>query len=298
MHRLGEAGPGESPDRQRLDRERLIFAHERSRELVVELAPGVGHAGMGPRDLDALLVAVVAAPGLAGQGLLGALEFLLGAAKELRGVDLPAVGQYREVGEAEVDTHGRVRFGQQVGAGLHDEAREVPSGGVLDHGHGGRGGRQCAGPADRHGTDLRQVELAARRDRPPGVRGEANGLPVVLARLEPRRRDTRPPAGALEGGEEVAVRGLQVPQRLLQHHRRHLAQPGALRCLLRLRQPLGQIGGLGERQTAGSRVLTSPKGIVEDDPGAPERLGQRRPLTSRRVQAEAVPQLHKNTPSA
>jgi hypothetical protein len=93
--------------------------------------------------------------------------------------------------------------------------------------------------------------------------------------------------------EEVPVRGIQIPQGLLQHHGRYLAEPTTLAGLLRVGgQQLRQVPGLGERRTLHTGGLTSAKRIVADHPRAPERPCQRGTLGTVRVQAEAVPELH------
>ena len=74
-------------------------------------------------------------------------------------------------------------------------------------------------------ADLRQPQPAVVKHREPGVLREPDGLAVVLARPEPGRGHRAALAFARDRGEEVAVRGVQIGQGLLQHHGRHLAQP-------------------------------------------------------------------------
>lgn len=258
---------------------------------MVELAPCVGHPHVSAGDLDAGLVPVLRSPGLAGQAALFPLEFLLGPAQEARGVDLRAVGEDREVPQAQVDADGGCHVGQRFRVGLHDEGREVSPGSVFDHGDRGRHGGETAGPRDPHVADLRQGQVPAGRDLPPGVRGEPYGLPVVLAGFEPGRSHAR--ALALQAVEEVPVCGIQVPEGLLEDDGGHLAQPCALFGELGLGdQQLGQVPGLRERLACGAGGLTGAKRIVVDHPRAPERPGQRGALRTVRIQAEAVPQLH------
>lgn len=178
---------------------------------MVKLAPCVGHPCVSAGDLDAGLRPVVAGLGLAGQASLFLLEFLLGAAQEARGVDLRALREDREVGQAKVDTDLSIRPGQGLlRGGLHDEAREISAGSVPDHGDRGRHGGKDARPSDPHIADFRQRQVPARGDLPPCVRGEPDGLPVVLAALEPGRVHAR--SLALEPIEEVPVRRIQIPQ--------------------------------------------------------------------------------------
>ncbi len=94
---------------------------------------------------------------------------------------------------------------------------------VTDDGSAGRG----AGPAHGHIADLRQPQPAVVEHCEPGVAGEADGLPIVLAGSEPGRGDGRAFACAGDRREEVAVSHVQVSECLLQHHRGHLAEPSS-----------------------------------------------------------------------
>ena len=143
--------------------------------------------------------------------------------------------------------------GSVPGSALDHEGREVPAGRVLDHGHGGRHGGQVAQPLHPHVADLRHRHVPARGDLPSGVGCEPYGLPMVLARLEPRRAHTRPLT--LQAVEEVPLGGIQVPQGLLQHDRRHLAEPRPPHRLLRLGdQQLGQVPVFGNASPAAREV--------------------------------------------
>ncbi len=259
---------------------------------MVELAARVGHLRMSAGDLQPGLVPVAGALLLAGEGALRLLQALLGPTQEARAVDLRPVGEDGEVPETEIDTHLGRGLGQHLfRAGLDDEAREIPARAVLDHRHRGRRRRQRARPLHLQVADLRQTQLLPRRDRPAGVRGEPHRLPGVLAGLVPGRAHAR--ALALQAGEEVPVRGVQVPQGLLKDDRRDLAEPGPLRGVLRLGdQLLRQVAGLRERHARVAGGLPRPECVVVDHPRAPERPCQRRALTGARVQAEAVPKLH------
>ena len=178
-------GAGEAVDRQVFHGDRLVVADQRRGELVVKVAPRVRHPRMRPGDLDPGLVPVPASLLLTRQSALRAPELLLRPPQEPRGGDLPAVGQHREMGQPEVDAHHRSGSGKRARRGLHDEAREVPARRVPDHGHAGRPGRQFPGPAHRYVPDLRQPQLPVRQHLEPGVGGEPDRLPVILAGLEP-----------------------------------------------------------------------------------------------------------------
>jgi putative transposase len=101
-----------------------------------------------------------------------------------------------------------------------------------------------------------------------------------------------PLAQRLAGFEEPPVRRVQVRDGLLENDGADLPEPrarrGALRCGERGRQV--RVGDV--RQPGRVRVLPCAQAVVEHDPGAPERAGQRGPLTRCRVQTVVVPELH------
>src|SRR5258707_14879528 len=99
---------------------------------MVKLAPRVGHPCVSAGDLDAGIRPVVAALGLARQASLFLLEFLLGAAQEARAVDIRAVREDGDVRQAKLDTDLTICPGQGlIRGGLHDEARDIPTGSVI-----------------------------------------------------------------------------------------------------------------------------------------------------------------------
>ena len=176
---------------------RVPPAPGRSGELVVELAARVGHLGVRAGDLQAGLLPVLGSLLLAGQFPLGLLQFLLRPAQEPWGVDLRPVGEDREVGEAQVDADRLAGAGHpggvRVWVGVDDEGGEVPSGRVFDHGDRGGLCGQGAGPLHLDRADLREVQPPGSGDRPAGIGGEADRLPVVLAGLEAGRTGLRAP---------------------------------------------------------------------------------------------------------
>jgi hypothetical protein len=138
------------------------------------------------------LVPVAAAFGFAAEAFLRFAELALGAAQELRAGDLAAIGQHREMGQAQVDARLGSHLRQHLIADLDDETGEVPPGSIPYHRHRRRHARQPPRPAHRHVPDLGQPQLAAGGDREPGVAGEPDGLPPVLARPEPGQPGLRP----------------------------------------------------------------------------------------------------------
>jgi hypothetical protein len=96
-----------------------------------------------------------------------------------------------------------------------------------------------------------------------------------------------------ECSEVVAVRSVQVRDRLLQHHGRHRTKP---------RPVLAQLGRGGDlleqrrvrdvRQAGLVGVLPQPQPVVVDHPGAAERSGELLPLRRRRVKAVPEPESH------
>src|SRR3954451_12529546 len=72
--------------------------------------------------LDASLVPVLRSLDPAEQAALFPLEFLLGPAQEARGVDLRAVGQNREVSQAQIARPGPVQRGERPVRSLDEGA--------------------------------------------------------------------------------------------------------------------------------------------------------------------------------
>jgi len=148
------------------------------------------------------------------------------------------------VRQPQVDPDLGISLRQRLGVDLDDERGEVPSGRVPDHRDRGGLRRQRPGPAHRHLPDLRQGQLPARRDPEPGVAGEPDRLPAILAGPKPQRGHLRPLSLARYRGEEVPVGGVQVGHGLLQHHRGHLGKPGTLGIFLRLGDDLAHQGSV------------------------------------------------------
>ena len=145
--------------------------------------------------------------------------------------------------------------GSGSGLGLHDEAREVPASSVHDHRHARR--------ADGRSRDQRTVTspIFGSRSFPPGVMAN-QALRVNRIACRPSLRD-RNRGGAIFGplrlpgdrGEEVPVRRVQVRERLLEHHGRHLGKPCPLRGALHLGQPGRQLRVGNVRQPGRVRIL-------------------------------------------
>src|SRR6516162_654294 len=106
-------------------------------------------------------------------------------------------------------------FGERTRLGLNDEAGEIPPSRVLDDGDRGWLGRQWPGPPHGHVPDLWQPQLAVGQHLEPGVGGEPDRLPVIFAGPESRLAHLWPLPGAVEGGEEVPIGGVQVLYGLL-----------------------------------------------------------------------------------
>ena len=82
------------------------------------------------------------------------------------------------------------------------------------------------------------------------------------------------------------------PFRLLEDHGGHVREPRSLRGRLHRGQPGRQLPVGDVRQTCLMRLLTDAEAVVEHDPGAAERPGERGALARRRVEAVVVPELH------
>ena len=169
-------------------------------------------------------------------------------------------------------------------AGLDHETSEVPPGRVLDHRHAG--GSDGRARDQRTGTSpiFGQAQLPARSDLEPGVGGEPDRLPAVLAGPEPRRpifgpfrlpRPRRRSSGTPRSGPLVPA---GAPPRTPR-------QPCSLRAGLRRGQPRGHLRVGEVRHPGRMRLLPGAQPVVEHDPCASERPGERGALTRRRVEA-------------
>src|SRR5437016_1987525 len=97
----------------------------------------------------------------------------------------PSDSTAKWVSEPQINAEHWPSCGQGTRVGLHNKAREVPVCGVFDHRDRGRLGWQRPGPPQRHVADLGQPQLTVGQYLEPGVGGEPDGLPMVLAGPEP-----------------------------------------------------------------------------------------------------------------
>ena len=297
VHGLGQAGPCEAGHREVFHIHRSVVADDLCGRLVVPVPAPVGHLGVLACDLDTGLGPVLRSLGLTGQLPLKAPELLLRPAQKARAVNFLAVGQDREGGQAEIETDFRRHLGKNIRLGIHDETEEVPAGAVFGDGQGRGCGRKPAGPPDLEVADLGHVHRAVAGEG-EGVGGEADRLPGVLLRLVAGRADPAALPLALDRVEEVPVGGIQVPQGLLQDHRRHLGQPGAFLGPLGLGEATpGQLGRLHIRQSRRVRFLQVAQAVIPHHSGAPERTRQRATLRNIRVDPVVVAELHTQEPT-
>ncbi len=205
---------------QILDYERLVLTHDSRRDLVQIVTPTVCDTRMDPSDSETRF-------GPVGRVLLLATQFALGFRQSsavsafMAGVgDLLARGQGKQGGQPHVDPDRPIGTGQWHNRGVLAQHGHKPTPGrVPRHCYRGRFARQSARPHDIEWfIHLRQEQFPR---TPPKARPRVLGTcPGLLPRLEMRI------PGAL--GPKVGERGLQVPQRLLQRHRRHLSQVGVV----------------------------------------------------------------------
>src|SRR5690606_11537334 len=182
MHALGQPGARQALDRQVLHVHRLVLADDLRGKLVCPVPARVGQLGVQLGDPGPGLGPVHAALLLAGQCLLRLAQAAFGSADETRIVDLPAVRQHGEMRQPQVYPNLARRLRERLAGDLYHEAREVPSGRVLDHRYRRRFGRQSTGPADFYLADLGHVQPPVWADA-EAVAGEAERLPGLLLRL-------------------------------------------------------------------------------------------------------------------
>jgi hypothetical protein len=226
---------------------------------------------------------------VAGDGALRPPEAALRPAQQARVLDPGAVVEDGERRQPQVDPALLVGGRQRRRRHVDHKGHEVPPGGVEPDATAARHGGQGAAPAQPDVPDLRQPDASG--GDPEAVAGEAHRLGSALGAVPGRAGAPPTPLGG-QAVEEVAVGPVQVVARLDEHHRGHLAQPGALHRALGLRDdpPLHRRVG-DERQAGPVRLPPHPEPVVVDHPGAAERLGQGDPLRPGGVRPVVVPEL-------
>ncbi len=278
--------PEHVPDGQILDHDRLVLTNESSGELVQEVPAPVGNSRVSPPDPESGLRPIrTVALGLAGEIPLGPGEaFPVLALVPRVGDPLPG-GERHQAGDTDVDTHGIVDRCGHGRAVVAQHGDEPASGRVLRHRHRRRGSarRQRTGPHDvQRIGHLRQGQPAV--PEPEAAGGVLGGTAGLLPGLE--RRVLRPLL------PEVAERPLQVPERLLQRHRRHLGEVGQLLGLLPPGQHRAGRVVVDPLPTQRPRLGTGRKRHVVDLANTPERAQQLGRLRIGRIEAVLERPLH------
>ncbi|SFR30045.1 hypothetical protein SAMN04488564_12634 [Lentzea waywayandensis] len=204
--------------REVFDHKRLILTHESSGDLVKMVGTPVGDPGVDTAELETSFGPVGAADLLSTQDSLGSCQ------PDPLAAPVPGIGdllpgrERQEMLKADVNAHDRVRGRQRSHAGVvTQQGNEPTSGSISRHGdcRGHRTFRQRSGPADvqRFGHLRQRQHTSAPTETRTCVLG-ARSRP--LTRLE----SWVPGASRPEVGE----RSLQMPERLLQRHRRDIVE--------------------------------------------------------------------------
>ncbi len=169
----------------------------------------------------------------------------------------------------------------------------------------GPGGNRRTGPGSVSSARAAAIPGRRRDDRrrdrqhrtpgePDGQEGRRTGeLPLMARTFAEVRRWSRLGSELFLKAADLDGTGLGVPQRLLQHHRRDLAQPVPLTGLLRLGEQRPRQDRRGrERLPDRPGPLPRRDRVVVHHPRAPERPGRRTALPRRRVETEGVPKPH------
>jgi hypothetical protein len=143
---------------------------------------------------------------------------------------------------------------------------------------------------------LRSGQRPTTRAKAEATAGESRSLPP-RSTFEPRRAHPCADPLPVPRVEEVFVRNVAVPQRLLQRHCRHARQPSTLRRSLCGRdEQLVKIGRPWKRQALTISSPTSGDRIVVNRPDTTERPCQSGTLWRGRVDPKSIPQQHPGSP--
>ncbi len=293
-HQLAEGGVGHRPREamvrhhalgaQVLRADGLVFARQRGRRLVQGVPPLVRNSLVHARHLDALPLPVSRPLLLAGQPSLLARELSLRLRQSPRVLEDLACARHRERLDADVDADGgagrRRRQHRHAGAAQGHEVLSARR--LLDRGRQDAAFRQ-ARHAGLDAPELRQLDVLGVDDLDDvgAVRAAA-----IAARLEPGEADLagRP--------EEVAVRAVEVAQRLLKRHRVGVLEPRGLGVGLPRRQHLDALDDARHLLPALVRRLAQREGAVVDEAAAAEGPRDLLSLGGVGVDAVLVRELH------
>jgi len=261
------AVPNHAGHIQVLDHDRLVLTNEPSGELVQEISTTVGDPCVDARDPKSGPSPVV------GSFLLTCQPSLCASEPHLITLTMPRVGdllpcrQCDQAGDTSIDTDRGSRWSQVSYLGLNQQRQVPPASRVTRHGHSRRLGPfgQRTRPANRQrSVHFGQPKLpVAPAERRSGVLRRR--LPT-LPGLEPWVLRASAP--------EVGECALQVPQALLQRHRRHVVEERQIISALPLRQQrrrlaIGHAAPLGVPGTCPDR-----QGLVVHQPDAAKGLQQ------------------------
>ena len=291
---------------QSFQRHRLVLTDQPQSQLVVVIQSDLSHLPVQDGDLTPGLLSIHGSFLLPSQGPLGPSQGAFLDAQPLRVRNLfpgpVGVDDGGQVGQPHIYPRRGIGGRQDLGyRNVDDEGEIVPPVGLLDHRYTRRARRQRPGELEAHPPDLRQAHVpnpvGGLGDRELGVTGEPRRLLPVL-NLEPW--GTHPPTLALASQEveEIAVRPVQIGQRLLQRHRRNLTQPGPLLSAFSRGQRRRQLRPGWNRLPSTACGLPDSQGVVEHHPGASEHPGQRALLVPGGVGAVPVTLEHISTVGA
>ena len=261
------------------DYNHLVFANEPSRQLLEMVTPPVGNASVQSGKFLSSLVSVVRSFHLSaerpGEQSLSTSEFLIVA----RVVDLFTSRECGKRRDAKVDTDRRLESWHGLDASVVAKDRNVPT---------PRGIK-----AYRH---TRRVRVLGKRATPSHIQWSGHLRKSKRRAIEAEsaaRKAGRPALVlALETGigralcEEVGVRGLQVSERLLERHARHLAKEGKI--LGRFpRSQLPVLRGISDRLLRrGPRLRSSMQRLIVDETDAANGSPKQRLLLGGRIESE------------
>lgn len=262
------------------DHDRLVFANEPGTQLVEMVPTSVADACMQSRELASCFVSIFRS--FLRAGVAPRQDAL---ARELSGV-VPRVGdllsgreRHQRV-QADVDADRRLDALEGLDRGVLAQQRDVPAARRIEA-HRHRGGLDTLGQRTTPTDVERRVHLREPQRAILHAEGAARvlGRTAIAALLEARvLRSLR---------EEVLVRRLQVPQRLLKRDAGDLVEKRQLLGLL----PRGECSALRDVAdrllSAGPRFGALMQRLVVDEPHTAERASQERGLLRGRLKAVA-----------
>ena len=267
---------------QVFDADHVKSAHKVGCHLMQVVQSRIADLRLNPCDTQASFLAAIAAFLLTSQGTLSTRQLASELIRMLRVGDTLAGAESHESIDTKIDTDRCARFGERLDRLVQHERHEIPAAAIFGNSHSRRLALESSRPVNIKTPDFGDGEVAIISIPLESgicvVRRLISKLPLILRVLSPLI-------------EEVAERGLQMTQRLLQWNGGNLIEPRVIFALFKRRQRGTAFvvaallsGAVGIRPKAQSPVVNIPY--------RPEDTRKLMGLVVCRIEAESVPQLH------